>query len=83
MERAVNRGEEPPWLIDKVEAARLCAGGDVVRFRRDVRRGIWPRPIRPGFWDRQALRDRLDTIAGRVPASRDEGWREELRAWQP
>ena len=84
MERAVlPRGEEP-WLIPKAEAARLCAGGDTTMFLRDVRRGLWPRPVRPGFWDRQALRDRLDTMAGRVPASRpDEAWRGELQAWQP
>lgn len=39
MSRAVlPRGEEP-WLIDKIEAARLCAGGDTAMFLRDVRRG--------------------------------------------
>lgn len=75
---------EPPWLIPKAEAARLCAGGDSVRFLRDVRRGLWPRAVRPGFWDRQALRERLDSMAGRVPASPpDEAWREEAARWQP
>lgn len=84
MERAVLNRSEDPWLIDKAEAARLCAGGDAVRFLRDVRRGLWPKPFRPGFWDRQALRDRLDIVAGRVPASPpDEAWREAMRTWQP
>lgn len=73
-----------PIVITRDEAARRVGCRHGAQFVREVRRGIWPKPIAPGRWDLASLDRRVAELAGRVPASPpDEAWREELRAWQP
>jgi len=72
-------------LVTRQEAAHIVCCRDTAQFQREVRQGIWPKPVRPGRWDLQSLRDRVAFLAGRVPASAVESddLAEELASWQP